>query len=185
MRKVIMAAVLLFCLHSPARADSPVIPPSGPNLRLDHATVQFVGVYNAYAQAIKDHGVQGLKEFTTSDFALPEQDRTLTGEKAYKEFSVYLDHLHNTLFTVLVRPLAVNGNNATALMGETYKTQINNRTVTLTWYWKQTWRKTARGWKLATSRRDERDFDKMQGLTMTFMPQAKDATAAERGRMNP
>ncbi len=146
--------------------------------------MQFVGVYNAYARTIKDHGVQGLKEFTTSDFALLDQDRTLTGEKAFKELSAYLDDLHNTLSTVSVRPLAVNGNNAVALTRETYRTQINNRTVTLTWYWKQTWRKTARGWKLATSRRDERDFDKIQGLTMTFVPQAKDATAAERGKMN-
>lgn len=171
---MIVAAVLLSCLHSLARAGSLVIVPSGINLRMNHATVQFVGVYTAYAQAIKDHGVQGLKEFTTSDFALREQDRTLTGEKAFKELSAYLDDLHNTLSTVSVRPLAVNGNNAMVLTRETYKTQINNRTVTLTWYWKQTWRKTARGWKLATNRRDEGNFDKMQGLTFTVVPQAKD-----------
>lgn len=102
MRKVIMAAVLLSFLHSPARAGSPVIVPNG----------------------------------------------------------------HN--------PLVVNGNEAVALTRKTFETQMNNRTMTLTWYWKQTWRKTAQGWKLATSQRDAGNFDRMQGLTFTFVPQAKD-----------
>jgi|GEM_PF-5840930 len=174
MRKIMMGAALLSFLCGAARAGSPVIVPDNWLVRRDPAAAQFLGVYAAYAQAVRDRGTQGLKEVAAPDFALSSQGRRLTGEQAFKELSPYLDGLRGKPFKVSFHLLALNGYGAVLLTQETSETQVSKETMTLTWQWKQTWRKTASGWKLAVTQRDRRDLGTLEGTTFTVTPPAQD-----------
>ena len=68
----------------------------------------------------------------------------------------------------------------------TYPVKFHNHhaIVTATYCWKQTWRNTPQGWKLACMEPYREDFDKVQGVTFTMLRDAKSDPAKTQAKQN-
>lgn len=183
MRILITAALFLSCLLLPACADD-TAPLSPLRAQLTPATMEFVHVCFAYAQAIRDHGVQGVKQFTTSDFVLRSPSESSHGDKAYKELSDCIDCFHGDPFTASVHPLTINKAQAVVLTRNTFQLQLGTARGSVISEWKQTWRKTAQGWKLVQMETDPGAMDNVQGLTFTTESLAKDKPVKAQAKQN-
>ncbi len=188
MQKTTIAAILFVFFLSSAHADDTAAVPNPLNLRPSPATIQFVKVCAAYAKAVRDHGADGLKTFITPDFALGGAGPPLTGKAAVEELNACRVNLPGTCFSAAVRPLSVTELDVVALSHEVYachlKLRGNNTLTALTYDWKQTWRKTAQGWNLAGMEPYREDFDKVQGITFTVLPEAKSEPAKTQAKQN-
>ena len=179
MRNLVTAALLSCLLVSVvlAHADNAAAISTPLKLSVSPVTKQFVSVYFAYAQATEDHGVQGVKEFTTSDFVFRSPGASSRGKKAYDELSTCIDCFSSARLTAAVRPLTITGTKAVVLTRETFSDKINSTSVAATYYWKQTWRMTPQSWKLASiETQPAEDYDKVQGLTFITETSAKHNT---------
>jgi len=187
-QKMTTTAILLLFLLAHAHADDTVAVPDNLNLAAklgaSPATIQFVRVYTAYAKAIQDHGIDGVKAFATPDFVMHSQGQLLRGEAAFKELGTCMIDTPGTRFTASIRPLTVTGTDAVVMMQDAYAFYIQTTRVTATYYWKQNWHKTTQGWKIAIIEKYGGDFDKAQGAKYTIQPKAKSEPAKTQAKQN-
>ena len=187
MQKMTATAILFAFFLASAHADDPAAAvPSPFSLRPNPTTTQFVKAYAAYAIAVKDHGVEGLKAFAAPDFVIYSQGRPLRGEDAFKEIGKI--GLLENCFSAAVHPLSVTGTDAAALSEETYmspaKSHNQDASWSFTYDWKQTWRKTPQGWKLARIERYPGDFAHLEGVTYTVLRDSKSEPAKAQEKQN-
>lgn len=137
-QKLASSAILLFALLAAAHADDTAAASDHLNLAAklgaSSATIQFVRVYAAYAQAIQDHGIDGVKTFATPDFVMRSQGQSLRGKAAFKELGACVDDRPGTRFIASVRPLTVTGVDAVVLTQDAYQSQFQGMRVTATYY---------------------------------------------------
>ena len=115
-------------------------------------------LYQQYADAVRTRGAQGLKSLTTPNFILQGTAEKFKGAAAITELDKYLSLLEkNGQIKIRLRRVEEMGDTLVAYTEETiqgvFLTDNRKDTFTCDWDWKQTWRHTAQGWKLA---RDER-----------------------------
>ncbi len=148
--KAAFLILTLILLGFPGRASA--ANQSGDVLQEIERSRPFLDLYSRYAKAVQEQGVQGLKQMAVADFLLRAEGASFQGQKAFAEMGKRLDGLEGGDLSVAVWPLTLQGDRAVALTEETltipYK-QGRFTSVSATWYWKQIWRKTASGWKLA------------------------------------
>ncbi len=187
MQKMTTTSILFVFFLASAHADNPAAAVPNPfSLRPNPATVQFVKAYAAYAIAVRDHGVKGLKAFAAPDFVIYSQGRPLRGEDAFKEIGKI--GLLENCFSAAVHPLSVTGTDAAALSEETYTSPAKSHNQDASWSfiydWKQTWRKTAQGWKIVSIERYSGDFDHVEGVTYTVLRDSKSEPAKAQENQN-
>ena len=139
-------AVLCFC--RPAAAQRPYT-----HYEREMAKAKaFVPVYHRYIEAIKTLGIAGLQSLTAPHFILKWDNEAKTGEQADAELKRYLsdppkNDLHEP-FAVTLRRLTFVGDRVildTEETGAFHFTGNDDNSITLTWFWIQTWRNTPRG----------------------------------------
>ena len=182
--QTLAAAILIFCLFAAAYADDTAAAPNLLKLKSSPETIQLVKAYTSYAQAVRDHGVEGLKPFVTPDFALEGDGPPLTGQAAFKELDACFVGLDKNHFAASVHPLTVTRTDAVALTQQTYSFQNQTAKWTATYCWKQTWRKTAQGWKLSSMEPYRGDFGRVEGVTFTVLPKASSEPAGAQEKQN-
>ena len=121
----------------------------------------FFPVYGRYVDAIKTQGIKGLQSLASPDFTLRWDKEARTGDRAFAELTKYLNDPPKgdplDAFAVKLRRIAFTGDRAVVQTQETgtfrflpdKEGESSRATFTCIWYWKQTWRKTPHGWRLA------------------------------------
>jgi len=117
------------------------------------AVRRFVfSAYDAYALAVKQHGVDRLQKITAPNFTMSLGGKTLQGKEAFAALEQPLQDLQNTVFCVSIPKITLTKTTAVALTVETMGRKLDaETTITTKQYWTQTWRKTHQGWKLEKS----------------------------------
>lgn len=117
------------------------------------AVRRFVlSAYDAYALAVKQHGVDKLQKITAPNFTMCLGGKTLQGTEAFAALEQPLQDLQNTVFSVSIPKITLTRTTAVALTVETMGRKLDaDTTVTTKQYRTQTWRKTLHGWKLEKS----------------------------------
>jgi hypothetical protein len=194
---VIMAGKFVLMLLTIWFAGSPIAAQPPNDLfkqELTHAQ-EFMPVYVGYIKAIKLGGVAGLRKIMTPDCVIAWDDHAVRGPKADALLHHYIidphkdDSLDN--YSVKVRRLTVRGDRAVAETEEPAEFPMlepadaghkkRENTLSATWYWKHTWLKTKKGWRLARWDKAPEQLSKKQSdpdTVIFFTVQWKDIKAA-------
>ena len=132
----------------------------------------FLPVYAQYTQLIQTKGMQGLKEIVSSDFALRGGEAPIYGQKAINQLDQFRTDFKMGEVSVRVRQLIFKRDIVIASTAETIQLRMKNSEKpdmieSYGWSWKQTWRKTAKDWKLVSMERETREI-KEDGMTFVF-----------------
>ena len=142
---------------------------------------KFFPVYVEYVKLTQTKGTQGLKEMLSSDFVLGSGRSLLRGQKALKSLDLYGADQREVV-SVRIRQLIFKKDKVIASITETRQFRIKSPGIpdmvgSFGGDWKHTWRKTAKGWKLASIERETRRI-KEDGLTLTFIFPPKEEKAS-------
>lgn len=143
---MLCACVPLTNAAAPAAAENGVLTLQQKFMRRQPALV----LYNRYAYIIRIQGAQELKSLTTPDFTLQGTAEKFKGAAAIAELDKYLSVLDkNSQIKIRLRRIEMTENTLVAYTEETMFVDKRQDTFSFDWDWKQTWHKTAQGWKLA------------------------------------
>ena len=156
MRNVcILIAILCFCQPAGAQKAETKFAQERAQGRI------FIEVYFNYMNAVNTRGMEGLKTMTAPDFTLKWRDQAaLTGDKAFAELKKLMPDptasggSEEQINAVKLRRLVLAGDQAFVQTEEIHSLHSKDSAkyaVTASWkmLFKQTWRKTAQGWRLA------------------------------------
>ena len=167
-RRHIWVAFAVLCFCHPARAQEPF---TKYILENEHGKV-FIPVYYHYIELLKTQGVAGLKTIATPEFAMKWGKEVRRGAAAFEELKKYVpDPPKNgpqDAFSVTLRRLTIVGDRAIVQTKETSAFHFGDSAadnVWASWIWKQTWRKTSQGWRLALW---EQGTEKLPAQAITF-----------------
>ncbi|MBC7527318.1 MAG: hypothetical protein H7308_07180 [Chthonomonadaceae bacterium] len=132
---------------------------------------KFFPVYVQYVKLMQTKGTQGLKEIVSSDFVLGSGKSLVRGQKALNTLDIYGADQREVV-SVRVRQLIFKRDKVIASITETRQFRIKSlgrpdMVGSFGGDWKHTWRRTAKGWKLASIGRETRNI-KEDGFTLTF-----------------
>ncbi|HLJ54027.1 MAG TPA: nuclear transport factor 2 family protein, partial [Chthonomonadaceae bacterium] len=141
------------------------------NAKLDREMAQakaLLPVYYKYMQAINTRGIAGLKSIAAPGFTMRLDHRSRTGREAFVEMRKIIHDPTKTAAAVAgdsikLRQVTINGDRAIVQTAETlsFRSKPDSEIdIACTYQWKQTWRKTAYGWRLA---KWETGADKLPG----------------------
>ena len=185
---------LLFGFHIPVQKDEPgkqheVIPHPSRLFAPDKQTEQLLSVYSRYTVLFQTEGMQGLKELISPDFTFGYGKEVLHGHKALQTWDGVFTGLSIHEVSVRFANPIFNHSKAIAQIEQTITFEPDRshplfRTSSMTWNWKQTWSRTADGWKLTnmirTSDQEERAKEKSPLLAYTFTSPAHSKQADEK-----
>ncbi len=117
----------------------------------------FLPVYGNYMGAINTEGIAGLRKISAADFTLKWDRMPRKGENAFAELEKYVPSASDASLvlagdSVKMRRLFFVGDRAIVQIEEKRSLRSKGEpagNMSVTYYWKHTWRKTARGWRLA------------------------------------
>ncbi len=155
MRRCCLAAVTLMVLAVGASAQSPLMQPGAR---------EFLQIYFRYADGLRTDGSKGLKDLLAPDFRILGDQGWVRGSKALAAIDQYSSLFRGGALSVRLRQVRIAGNQAVvmtredgtvgmpipgALRNPAPGVNVNSAKLTMSWTWKQTWRKTPQGWRLA------------------------------------
>ncbi len=155
MRRQFVAAVILMVLAGTGGSALP---------QPQAASSQFAAIYRQYAAAIQSKGARGLEGLVTPDFRFRQDGRWLHGKEAFAAMGGLLSFVPGGRASVRLRRVRTKGDVAIVVIeetvsvprGKTIRTAGLGGTMEVTGpvsasaTWKHTWRRTSRGWRLAT-----------------------------------
>lgn len=156
MRRCCLAAVMLVVPAVWANA----LPGPSPS-----ASDQFRAIYRHYAAALQAKGAGGLGALLAPDFRFRDEGRWLTGREALAAIDEHGHMLPGSTISVRLRRVRVSGSTASIVADETHTvpsgktassrspegaTVVITGPVSMFFAWKQTWRKTPKGWQMAS-----------------------------------
>ena len=155
----VIAAAAALALSLPVQAQLGGDTLSGSGVRL------FLPVYSAYASALQKHGLAGFRGETTPVFTFhqecdssggPHPRKYWVGKAAISQIAPWLAGARGGKVAVTLCRLTLAGKRAVALTREeiTFRPGYLDlgghfTSASATSYWKQTWRQTGQGWRLA------------------------------------
>lgn len=111
----------------------------------------FLPVYRRYTAALQAHGSKGIKGMVAPDFTLRWGGGAVNGVKAVADIDKYAGGFSAGELAVKVIKLRIRPERVVAWTEETFT--YKDGSGSMMWAWKQTWRKTATGWKLTISQK--------------------------------
>lgn len=162
----ICVLITLLCFCQPAGAQEADRKFDTKNDQERAQATTFMEVYFHYMDTMNTRGIAGLKPLTTSDFTFKWDKEALTGEKAFIELKKQMPDPSDLkeseqINAVKMRRLVIVGDQAFVQIEETHSLHLKEQpenasaskmtNITASWkmLFKQTWRKTTQGWRLA------------------------------------